>query len=122
MKQRNGLFSAVLSALLLILVSVPGSAQDFRGAINGTVSDATGGVLPGVTVTATNVDTNLASPTVTDERGFYQIRYLASGTYSVEAQLDGFKTVVRKGITVRVGDSLKVDLSLDAGGIEEVLV
>ena len=98
MSQRNGLFCAVLSALLLILVSVPGSAQDFRGAINGTVSDATGGVLPGVTVTITNVDTNLASPTVTDARGFYQIRYLPSGTYSVEAQLDGFKTVVRKGM------------------------
>ena len=70
MKQQNGLFCAVLSALLLILVSVPGSAQDFRGAITGTVSDATGGVLPGVTVTVTNVATNLASPTVTDERGF----------------------------------------------------
>ena len=42
MKQRNGLFRAVLSALLFILVSVPASAQDFRGSINGTVSDDTG--------------------------------------------------------------------------------
>ncbi len=121
MKQQNGLFCAVLSALLLILVSVPASAQDFRGAINGTVSDATGGVLPGVTVTVTNVDTNLASPTVTDSRGFYQVRYLNSGTYTVEAQLDGFKKVVRKGISVRVGDSLKIDLTLESGGMEEVL-
>lgn len=122
MKQRNGLFCAVLSALLFILVSVPASAQDFRGSINGTVSDDTGGVLPGVTVTITNIDTNLAATTVTDGRGLYQVRYLNTGTYTVEAQLDGFKSVIRKGVAVHVGDSLKIDLTLQAGGIEEVMV
>ncbi|HEV7765812.1 MAG TPA: TonB-dependent receptor [Thermoanaerobaculia bacterium] len=121
MKQRIDLFSAVLCALLVTLISVPLAAQDFRGAITGTVTDSSGAVLPGVTVTVTNVDTNLASNTVTDSRGFYQVRYLNSGNYSVEVQLDGFKTVVRKGIAVHVGDSLKLDVALEAGGIEEVL-
>jgi len=122
MTQRNGQLYTVLTALVLILLTFPAAAQDFRGAITGTVTDSGGGVLPGVTVTVTNVETNVASPTVTDGRGFYQVRYLISGTYSVEAQLDGFRTAVHKGITVRVGDSLKVDLSLEQGGLAEAIV
>jgi hypothetical protein len=120
MKQPNALFCAVLSILLIL--SVPAFAQDFRGAISGTVTDESGAVLPGVTVTVTNVETNQASPVVTDNRGVYQVRYLISGNYSVEAALDGFKTVVRKGVAVRVGDALTLDLTMQPGGVDEVIV
>src|SRR4028119_2058952 len=103
MKQRNGLLYTVLSALVLVLFTFPATAQDFRGAISGTITDATGGVLPGVTVTVTNVETNVAQTVVTDERGTYQVRHLNAGTYSVQAELQGLQTMVRRGISVRVG-------------------
>ena len=102
MKSRTGLPFAVLT-LLCLTIAVNSFAQDFRGGITGRVTDSSGGVLPGVTVTATNVETNAASVVVTDSKGFYQIVHLNSGPYSVEAKLEGFKPMMRKGITVHVG-------------------
>jgi hypothetical protein len=109
--------------VLLALAAVvgPAQAQDFRGSIAGTVSDATGGVLPGATVTVTHTGTNVAVELVTDARGYYQARYLNSGTYSVTAKLQGFSVAVRKSIEVRVGDTLTVDLALSPGGLDEVI-
>jgi hypothetical protein len=121
MKRRNGLLHWVLSALVLVLVCLPAAAQDFRGAISGTVTDASGGVLPGVSVTITNVETNVSTDTVTDERGGYIVRHLNAGTYDVKAHLDGLATVVRKGIAVRVGDNLPVDFTMNPGGVTEVM-
>jgi hypothetical protein len=121
MTQRNGLLSTVLSALVLILFTIPAAAQDFRGAIRGTVSDSSGAVLPGVTVTVTNVDTNVAQTVVTDERGGYQVRYLNAGTYSVQAELSGLQSVIQRGINVRVGDNIPVDFTLTPGGVSEVI-
>ncbi len=120
MKQRLGI-PAVLVVLALSLLSTPVFAQDFRGGVTGIVKDASGGVLPGVTVTVTNTGTNVTAVAVTDAKGFYQVRHLNSGTYNVEAKLDGFKPVVHKGITVRVGDEVANDFSLQAGGVEEVI-
>lgn len=85
------------------------------------VTDASGGVLPGVTVTVTNVETNVSTDTVTDAEGRYQARYLNPGTYSVTAALEGFKTVVRPGVVVGVGDSLSVDLVMSLGALEETV-
>ena len=121
MKSRTGLPLAVLT-LLCLTIAVNSFAQDFRGGITGRVTDSSGGVLPGVTVTATNVETNAASVVVTDSKGFYQIVHLNSGPYSVEAKLEGFKPMMRKGITVHVGDSIKLDVTLQPGGMEEVMV
>jgi hypothetical protein len=120
MKQRI-LLRAVLSAFLFLLIR-PVMAQDFRGAISGTVTDSTGGVLPGVTITITNVATNVATTTVTDERGIYLVRYLNAGVYDVQAQLEGLQTVARKGIDVRIGATVPIDFTLEAGGVSEVMV
>lgn len=119
--KRYGLLRAVLSALLLSLVILPAAAQDFRGTISGTATDSSGGVLPGVTITVTNTETNVAATTVTDGSGAYQIRYLAVGTYDVQAQLEGLQTVVRKGIDVRVGSTAAIDFKMDAGAVSEVV-
>jgi hypothetical protein len=107
--------------LLLALVAPAAQAQDFRGAVGGTVTDTTGAVLPGVAVTVTNVGTNVASSAFTDSKGLYQVRYLNSGVYDITARLDGFKTVARRGVEVRVGDVLTIDLSMEAGGLEETI-
>ncbi|MBV9497057.1 MAG: TonB-dependent receptor [Acidobacteria bacterium] len=121
MKERIGLLCAAFAALALILFSPLAAAQDFRGTIKGEVTDATGGVLPGVSITVTNVETNVASTTITDSKGFYQVSHLISGTYSVEAKLEGLKTVVRPNIAVRVGDAIDIDFKMESGDLKEVM-
>src|SRR5437764_10479746 len=112
-------FAAVALALA---VASSAAGQEFRGAITGRVSDKSGGVLPGVTVTATNVATNVSSTTVTTGEGLFTIPYLTAGTYSVAAELSGFKKSVRSGIDVRIGDRLVVDLTLEVGQLEETVL
>ncbi len=80
----------------VLAVAVPVAAQEFRGAISGTVTDSTGGVLPGVTVTVTNRDTGVLQTAVTDAKGLYQVLYLNPGVYDVAGELQGFKKVVRR--------------------------
>ena len=111
-----------LLTLLLVFLPLVASAQDFRGALTGTVTDSTGAVLPGVTITVTNAETNVATTTVTDERGAWQVRYLNAGTYDVQAQLEGLQTVQRKAIKVRVGDSIPVEFKMEQGSVSEVMV
>src|SRR5262245_42839253 len=111
-------YLACLAALAAL--AAPASAQDFRGGIRGTITDATGGVLPGVSVTITNTETRVAQTSVTDEKGNFEILYLNAGPYSVSAELSGFKTVVRAH-DVRVGDVARVDLSMSAGGVSETV-
>src|SRR5438046_2067522 len=112
-------FAAVALALA---VASSAAGQEFRGAITGRVSDKSGGVLPGVTVTATNVATNVSSTTVTTGEGLFTIPYLTAGTYTVAAELSGFKKSLREGIDVRVGDRLVLDLSLEVGQLEETVL
>lgn len=116
---RNLLFTGASVALF---ANASALAQDSRGVVVGTVADATGGMLPGVSVTVTNEGTNVAVNLVTDSRGAYQARNLNSGTYSVTAKLEGFKTAVRGGVQVRVGDAIAINLTLATGGISEVVM
>jgi hypothetical protein len=121
MKRRTGLVCVVFSVFALF-IALTASAQDIRGGIRGMVSDSGGGVLPGVTITVTNVETNVANVVVTDTKGIYQILHLNSGTYSLEAKLDGFKPVIKKSIGVTVGDPQKFDLKLEPGTMQETIV
>jgi hypothetical protein len=109
----------VLAALAVL--AAPAAAQDFRGGIRGTIVDSTGGVLPGVTVAVINPGTGVSQTVVTDGKGLFEVLYLNGGTYSVKAELSGFKTVVRAGNEVRVGDVLQLALTLSAGGVEETV-
>jgi hypothetical protein len=72
-------------------------------------------------VKVTNTGTNIATTFTTNDRGYYQARYLISGVYSVTASLSGFRPVEKTGIQIRVGDSLTVDLVLALGGATEVV-
>jgi hypothetical protein len=111
---------SVMMFALLCAASVS-SGQDFRGGITGRISDATGARIPGVTVTATSAATNVASTTTTNSDGDYAILFLNPGTYSVTAELSGFKKVVRQNLEVRVGEKLGVDLTLEVGAVAETV-
>ncbi len=118
----RGIFrSMCASALAASLASVTTlvEAQDFRGVITGRISDASGGRLPGATVTATNVGTNVDTTVTTAADGDYTISYLNPGKYRVSVELSGFRKLVREGIEVRVGDRITLDLALEVGRIEE---
>jgi hypothetical protein len=107
-----------LSIVLLAAMVAAASAQEFRGAITGRISDQSGGALPGVTVTATNVATNVATNTTSGGEGDYNILYLTPGTYTVTAELSGFKKLLREGIQVRIGDRIGLDLKMEIGRVD----
>lgn len=121
MNPRIRSFTPIL--LLALVVSAPWAwAQDYRGTIKGRIADQSGLELPGVTVTVTNVATNVKQNVVTDAKGFYRVPYLNVGKYDVTATLSGFQPVARKGIDVNVGAVLTVDLILNMGMSSEIVV
>ena len=82
--------SASWSLVLLLAGAAPALAQFDRGAISGTIKDQQGGVMPGVTVTATNTQTQQERSTTTDGTGFYTFPNLLPGQYDLVAELQGF--------------------------------
>ena len=91
----------------MLALPVTGYAQD--ATMSGTVTDSTGGVLPGVTVTALHEASGNTFEAVTDERGTYRIAARA-GVYRITAMLPGFATVTRSGLEVLVGQQAVVHL------------
>jgi len=109
---------AGLLALLICLVGQPAAAQTELGTITGTVKDAQGAILPGVTATALNTATNVTTTTVTNGEGVYVLSALVNGTYRVTFTLASFAPVGRE-IEVRSGDRLRVDMTLQVGAMTE---
>ncbi len=98
-----------LGLAAIVATTGVGSAQDFRGRINGTVTDNTGAVLPGVTVTATSPALIQPQVQVTGAEGDYRFIALPPGVYDVTFELSGFQTVKREGIRVIINQTLSVD-------------
>jgi hypothetical protein len=115
---------ALAVALLAVAVAVPPvSAQITRGAISGTVRDASDAVVPGASITVTNLDTNTSNMAVTDAEGFYRIGALEPGRYLVKAELAGFTTVETRDVVVRTGSEATVNVGLKVAALgEEVTV
>jgi len=122
LRSRVWIWGCVLFGILLLLANPPGAAaQESRGAISGTVKDASGGALPGVTVTGTNRATNIPTVAVTNDRGAFVLLYLQPGVYDVAAEIAGFKKARRDNIEVRVNDRIGLDFTMEIGGIEETV-
>jgi hypothetical protein len=96
-------------------------SQAINGTIEGTVLDDQGAVLPGVTVTITNVDTGDTRIVVTNESGLYRAPLLPLGTYRVNAELQGFKRFEQSGITLTAGRTAVIDLRLSVGAVAETI-
>ena len=116
--------AAAMVAVLLTWAGLPApAAAQGVGAIGGTVSDASGAALPGVSVTLSNPGViGGDQQTVTDERGAYQFNRLVPGAaYSVRAALQGFRSALQEKIVVNSDTTSRVDLHLEIGALEETI-
>jgi len=111
----------VLVCLVTLLLGACLLGQENTASINGTITDASGAVLPGAQVTVTNPATGFTRNTVTGSAGDYNIPFLAPGTYDMKVQAKGFATVQQKGINLLVGRAVTLNQSLKAGGANEVV-
>jgi len=104
-----------VGVVVAFVFACPGSAaaQAVKGSLVGNIMDPSGFALPGVTVSITEVSTNISYSTVTNESGNYTFSNLKDGTYRVNAELSGFKRVVRDGVEVPVNATVRVDLKLE---------
>jgi outer membrane receptor protein involved in Fe transport len=96
-------------------------AQAQTATISGTAADASGAALAGAKINITNSETNVTQSTVTDAQGRYTVPDLPVGTYTVQASLSGFKTVVQNGVAVTVGSTVVVNLSLPVGEVSQTV-
>ena len=110
----------VLASLVaVVLVGVPSSAaaQTERGSIVGIARDVTGAVLPGVTVTITNVASGIDQTYVTNAQGLYEAPFLSPGRYRVSAALSSFATAVVENVDVNIGQRVNADVTLKPAGV-----
>jgi hypothetical protein len=123
MNSRSGWVRVV--ALVAALVLVSGSAFAQGGAtstIAGSVTDASGGIIPGADVVAKNNATSAESRAVSSEQGTFAIPALNAGTYTVTVTLSGFKTVVLNEVVLNAGVPASVKAVLEVGGVAETVV
>ena len=104
--------SRLVVLLLTLGLAAPAAAQGERGVIGGTIADAQGGVLPGVTVTGRNVDTGASRTIVTEADGRFRLAGLIPGRYEVKAELQGFGEVVLPEVAVIVGSETTRNLMM----------
>jgi hypothetical protein len=106
---------------LLLSLSATVLAQTITGNISGRVTDTSGGVLPGVTITILNENTGLTVVRVTDENGTFVATNLPVGTYSVSAELQGFRKAQRTGFALGADGRLTADFALGVGDLTETI-
>jgi hypothetical protein len=108
-------FQALGLGLGVLLLCIPAFGQLNLGSITGTVTDASGGVITGASVTVTDVERGVSRTLTTDSAGEYSATSLTPGTYSVRAEFMGFQTLNRTGVSVGVGQAVRVDLAMQPG-------
>jgi hypothetical protein len=90
-------YRLVVAVILVMLSAATAAAQEFRATIRGQVLDSSKGALPGVTVTAQNIETNEIATAVSNAQGNYSIPFLRPGSYTLTAELQGFQKYIRSG-------------------------
>ena len=111
--------SASAAIVVAILAATPVRAQTLYGTVTGNVTDAQGANIPGATVSIRNENTGLELTTVTDETGTYTIRNIPGGAYTLKASIQGFKEYVQTGVSVVVGNIVRVNGHLEIGALSE---
>lgn len=118
---RSRLLTLLMGVLCLLASAGSALAQQSTGQIFGKVTDESGAILPGVTVTLTGAGLLQPQTATTSNTGTYQFPSLVVGTYSVKFQMDGFKTVVHEGVQITVGFNAQVNGTLGVSTVEETV-
>jgi hypothetical protein len=106
---------ALGGVLAILLLCVPAFSQGSFGRILGTVTDQSGGVIVGATVSVIDTERGITRTLTTDEAGAYNAPNLTAGNYTVRVEAKGFKRIERQGITIEVGREVRVDLTVQPG-------
>ncbi len=118
---RTGVFTLAL-ALLLVVCAPAGHAQNITGEIDGVVTDSTGALVPGATITVTDIATKKLVRTVTSNgKGSYTAALLAVGDYSLNIAAAGFEATSVTLVTVNVGETATTNVSLKSGNVNETV-
>src|SRR3989441_8258671 len=115
----NGLFARAAKVVCLFL-AMDGFAQVINATLSGTVTDATGALIPGVEITATETETGVVSTGLTNESGIYQFPSLQPGPYRVNASLARFQGQIFQ-ITLGTAQHIRQNFTLQVGGVAQVV-
>ncbi len=110
-----------VSTFVSCLCASIGFAQTITATVTGTITDASGAVTPNVSITATNVDTNLRYNTRSNESGVYQLSFLPAGNYTVTAEAAGLKKAVYGPVALEVNQTARVDIAMEVGQVSETV-
>ena len=113
------MLTRALGVVVCLLICTPAVAQTL-GTITGEVKDASGGAIPGATVTAQNVATNALRVQNTNETGAFSFAAMPPGDYLVKAELQGFRTAQNK-VELHVEQTLRVSFTLATGAVSETI-
>lgn len=104
---------------LLLVLSASLAAQEYRASLLGVVTDSSGAAVPQAAVRVTNIESGVASATLTNNDGSYLVPFLNPGRYSLAVELTGFKAYERSPIELRVNDRSRVDVTLEVGAVTD---
>src|SRR5262245_31962577 len=116
---KNVLFTAAILLLGVPLMIL--SAQTNYATLGGTVSDASGALIPGVTITARNTETGIVTTFVSNETGAYQFAALQPGKYRVTAELTGFRTAAYEDVVLGLTQQVRLNFTLQVGAQAEAV-
>ena len=118
---RTTMERALAGVLVLACLVLPVAAQETTGTIQGAVTDQSGGILPGATVTVRSVETGQTQEAVANDTGRYTVAYLRPGTYDISFSLSGFSPVTVKAVRLSVNDRIEVNAALKVGGLTDTV-
>ena len=111
----------VLLTVLILGLSATSAFAQATGQINGVVADNSGGVVPGVTVTAVEAGTGVSRETVTGANGRYSFPSLRPTSYEIRAELTGFRTVRQTDVVLAANQNLTLNITLELGDLSETV-
>ena len=121
MRHRSRLVARLLTVVILLASWVVTGRAQTQGGITGTVTDSSGAAVPGATVTVTNTATHGTRNTTTNAEGLYTFPAVPPGSYELKVELQGFKTAEIRAFKVDVQQTVRVDVPLQVGALNETV-
>lgn len=109
----------LIAALTLVPACTIGLAQGITGSITGTITDSSGAVIPGASITITQVETNAVRSVTTSGAGTYSVTNLQPGHYNIKVTKSGFQTYTQSGTTLAIDQTVEIDARLGVGSQEQ---